>query len=55
MPGTAVGLFMIDFVARPFARIFEKWPEFMIILLLILYGCVGYSVIKSAFLADQRT
>ena len=27
MPGTAVGLFLIDFVARPFAKIFESRKE----------------------------
>lgn len=54
MPGTAVGLFVIDFIARPFARIFEKWDVFMIVLLLVLYGIVGYVVIKSAFMVDHQ-
>ena len=52
MPGTAVGILMIDQFVKPFARIFEKWPLAMIFILLILYSIVGYIVIKSAYLAD---
>lgn len=54
MPGTAVGLFIIDFIARPFARIVEKWPETMILTLLLVYGCVGYIVIKNAFYNNEK-
>ncbi len=54
MPGTAVGLFLIDFVFRPFAKIYEKMPLLMLFILLCLYGIIGYIVIKSAYLADQK-
>lgn len=54
MPGTAVGLFIIDFVARPFAKIFEKMPAIMILLMLVLYGYIAYIVLKSAWQAEQQ-
>lgn len=54
MPGTAVGLFLIDFIFRPFAKIYEKMPLVMLLILLCLYGIIAYAVIKSAYLADQQ-
>lgn len=54
MPGTAVGLFIIDFIARPFARVFEKWPDTIMVMLLVVYGIIGYIVWKSAFRVDQQ-
>lgn len=54
MPGTAVGLFLVDFIFRPFARIYEKMPIVMLLLLLLLYGLVGYIVLKSCYVADQQ-
>lgn len=52
MPGTAVGLFMIDFIVRPFAKIYEKMPIVMLVLLLLLYGTIAYIVLRSSF-AEQ--
>jgi hypothetical protein len=47
---TAVsGLFFVDYVFRPFAKIFEKKPLVMLVLLLCLYGFIGYVVLRSAF------
>lgn len=55
MPGTAVGLVLIDFVFRPFAKIFEKMPFLMLGVLIILYAAIAYVVLKSAFLStDER-
>jgi hypothetical protein len=54
MPGTAVGLFIIDFIVRPFARVFEKWPDTIMLVLLLVYGIIGYIVWKSAFKADPN-
>jgi hypothetical protein len=54
MPGTAVGLFIVDFVVRPFVKIFEKMPILMLLMLLILYGAVAYIVLKSAFAAESK-
>lgn len=53
MPGTAVGLFIIDFVARPFARIFEKMPFIMFGVLILLYGYIAYIVLKSAYIQEK--
>jgi hypothetical protein len=47
MPGTAVGLFLIDFIIRPFAKIFEKMPFIMLGMLLIFYGAIAYMVLRS--------
>jgi hypothetical protein len=54
MPGTGVGLFVIDFLIRPFAKIWEKMPTVMLVLCIILYAIIGYAVLKSAWLADQH-
>ncbi len=49
MPGAACGLFLIDFIARPFAKIYEKIPFLMFAVLLLLYGTITYFVLKSSF------
>jgi hypothetical protein len=55
MPGTGVGLILIDFVFRPFAKIMEKMPIVMIGFLVILYACIAYVVLKSAYnVSDER-
>jgi hypothetical protein len=54
MPGTGVGLFVIDFLVRPFAKIWEKDPIVMLMMCLVLYGIVGYIVVKSVYLTDQH-
>ena len=54
MPGTGVGLILIDFIIRPFAKIFEKMPFLMLGLLLIFYGFIAYMVLRSAFMVDDR-
>ncbi len=52
MPG--VGLFLIDFVARPFAKICEKMPLLMFLIMVLLYGYIGYLVMKSAWQAEKH-
>lgn len=52
MPGTAVGLFMIDFIFRPFAKIYEKMPLVMLLILLVLYGIIAYIVVRSSYFAE---
>jgi hypothetical protein len=54
MPAASAGLFIIDFIARPFAKIFEKMPFVALLLCLMLYGVVAYFIVKSTFLADQH-
>lgn len=53
MPGTAVGLFMIDFIVRPFARIYEKMPLVMLLILITLYGIIAYFVVRSSYFNEQ--
>jgi len=53
VPGTAVGLIFIDFIVRPFAKIFEKMPLLMLVLLVALYAVIAYVVLKSAYPADD--
>ena len=54
MPGTAVGLVLIDFIVRPFAKIVEKFPLSMILFLILLYGVIAYFVLKSAYVVDEH-
>lgn len=54
MPGTAVGLIFIDFIVRPFAKIYEKMPVVMIGLLVLLYAVIAFMVLKSAYMVDER-
>lgn len=49
MPAAACGLFLIDFIARPFAKIYEKIPFLMFAVLLLLYGTITFFVLKSSF------
>lgn len=52
MPG--VGLFVIDFIVRPFAKIFEKMPLLMFLVMVIFYGIVAYIVWRSAWIAERN-
>jgi hypothetical protein len=55
MPAATAGLFIIDFIFRPFAKILEKWPMVMLLLIILLYMIIGYIVIKSCYLnPDQQ-
>lgn len=53
MPGTALGLFLIDFMVRPFVRIYEKWPLAMLLIVLIFYSIIGYIVIRSVYMTEH--
>lgn len=44
-----IGFFAIDFLVRPFARIFQKMPGVTCLILCILYGFIAYLVWRSAF------
>jgi hypothetical protein len=39
--------FIIDWVVRPFAKIFEKMPLLMLGVLMLLYGYIAYIVFRS--------
>lgn len=46
--------FFIDFILRPFAKIFEKMPFLMFAILILLYGYIAYLVLKSAWVAEKN-
>ena len=54
MPTAAAGLFVVDFLVRPFFKIYEKMPYVMLVVTILLYGLVGYIVVKSVYLNDQH-
>ena len=47
-------IFLIDFIVRPFFKIYEKMPQVMLLICLVIYGFVAYMVIKSVLVAEQR-
>lgn len=53
MPGTGVGLIVVDFVFRPFAKIIEKMPVFCIFCLIVLYAAIAYVVLRSAYKVED--
>jgi hypothetical protein len=44
-----VDIFLIDFLLRPFAKIYQKMPFVTFVILCILYGIIAYVVWRSAF------
>lgn len=44
-----VDIFLIDFLFRPFAKIYQKMPFVTFVILCILYGIIAYVVWRSAF------
>lgn len=54
MPGVGIDLFVVDFVFRPFAKIFEKMPAIIFFLLVILYSIIAYIVIRSAYFGNDQ-
>jgi hypothetical protein len=54
MPAAATGLLIIDFIFRPFAKILEKWPLVMLLMVILLYVIIGYIVIKSCYLSPDQ-
>lgn len=53
MQATA-GFFLIDFIVRPFAKIYQKMPFAIFLIMLVIYGVIGYIVWKSAFRAENQ-
>ncbi|MBN9394764.1 MAG: hypothetical protein J0H83_05935 [Candidatus Melainabacteria bacterium] len=45
----AAGFFIVDFIFRPFAKIYQKMPSLTFVFITLLYGFIAYLVIKSAF------
>jgi hypothetical protein len=54
MPAAASGLFLVDKFVTPFFKIFEKMPLLMVLLLCLIYGVIGYVLLRSAYIADHH-
>jgi hypothetical protein len=54
MFAASADIFVIDFFFRPFAKIGEKMPWIALLFTCILYGIIGYVVLRSVYLADQK-
>lgn len=48
------GLFIVDFLVRPFAKIYQKMPFMIFLIMIVLYGVVGYIVWKSAYKREEQ-
>lgn len=49
----AAGFFLLDFIIRPFAKIYQKMPFITFGILIVLYGIIAYVVIRSAYRSDD--
>jgi hypothetical protein len=47
-------IFLIDYIFKPFAKIYEKMPLVMLLLVILLYSAIGYIVLKSAYAAEHH-
>ena len=47
-------IFLIDFICRPFAKIYGKMPFLAMFMLLTLYGIIGYVVFRSAYMSGEQ-
>ncbi|HEY9777840.1 MAG TPA: hypothetical protein V6C81_29030 [Planktothrix sp.] len=47
------GIYFIDTFLKPFAKIYEKNPLIMLLIVLVLYSIIGYVVLKSAYLSEN--
>ena len=50
----SAGLFVLDYLCRPFAKILEKMPLLMVVILFCIYAPIAYQLLRSAYLADQQ-
>lgn len=50
----AADLFLVDFVLRPFAKIYEKMPHVEMAILILVYSIIGYIVYRSAYKAEEQ-
>jgi hypothetical protein len=53
MPGTALGIFWIDFLCKPAYKYLLHHPVLVILLICCVYGFIGYHVLKSAYLCER--
>lgn len=48
------GIFFIDTFLKPFAKIYEKNPLIMLMIVIVLYTAIAYTVLKSAYLSENQ-
>lgn len=51
--GASSGIFLIDQLCRPAIKQLLHHPLVVILLVCLLYGYVGYKVVKSAYLSEH--
>jgi len=47
--GTSTGNFLIDFLLRPIFRLGFQHPFILVTVLCLIYGFIGYLVLRSAY------
>ncbi len=47
------GIFLIDTLLKPFAKIFEKNPILALVTVVVMYSIVAYMVFKSAWQSEH--
>ena len=50
----AADLFFVDFILRPFAKIYEKMPFVELGIVIMLYAIIGYVVYRSAYKHEDQ-
>lgn len=50
----AADLFIVDFIFRPFAKIYEKMPFVEMFILILVYSVIGYIVYRSAYKTEEQ-
>lgn len=53
MIAASADIWFIDYIFRPFAKIYEKMPLVMLLIVMIMYGIIGYFVLRSAYVSEQ--
>lgn len=53
MPGTALGIFWIDFLCKPAYKYLLHHPVIVLMLVCLIYGYIAYHVLKSTYIAER--
>lgn len=53
MPGTALGIFWIDFLCKPAFKYVLHHPVIVLMVVLLVYSYIGYQVLKSSYMAER--
>ncbi|MBX9567735.1 MAG: hypothetical protein K2X77_02525 [Candidatus Obscuribacterales bacterium] len=52
--GTGLGIFWVDFMCKPFLKGLLKQPEFIVLLICLIYGYIAYKLVKTAYLSENN-